>query len=93
MNILSILFVQSFTGSVIIIVLLLAVTAVIGFFTAWFYSKSIYTPIVKNLEDENVVLNTEISGLKNDAVNLNSTIDKLNDKISNLEKDIAKKEN
>ncbi len=92
MNTLSIILVQSITGSVIVIILLLLVAAVIGFFTAWLYSKSIYTPVVKSLEDEKVELNKQIFGLKDDAVNLNSKIDKLKDKVSKLEKEIAKKE-
>ena len=74
MNPLSIISVQSITGSVIVIILLLLVAAVIGFFTAWLYSKSIYTPVVKSLEDEKVELNTQISDLKDDAVKLNSKI-------------------
>ena len=64
MNPLSILLVQSITGSVIVIILLLLVAAVIGFFTAWLYSKSIYTPVIKSLENEKVELNTQISDLK-----------------------------
>ena len=92
MNPLSILLIQSAIGSVFVIVLLLLVAAVIGFFTAWLYSKSIYTPVVKSLEDENVELNKQILGLKNDVINLNSKIDKLNDKVSKLEKEIDIKE-
>lgn len=92
MNPLSIILVHSITGSVIVIILLLLVAAVIGFFTAWLYSKSIYTPVVKSLEDEKVELNTQTSDLKDDAVKLNSKIDQLNDEVSKLEKKIAKKE-
>jgi len=87
MNPLSILIAQSSTGSVIIIILLLVVAGVIGFFTAWLYSKSIYTPVVKRLEDEKDELNRQISGLKDEVIKLNSKIDKLNDKISELEKE------
>lgn len=47
-----ILLAQSVTGSVIEIVLLLLVAGLIGYFTAWFYAKSVYTPIIKGLEEE-----------------------------------------
>ena len=90
MNPLSIMLVQSITGSVIVIILLLLVAAAIGFFTAWLYSKSIYTPVVKSLEDEKVELNTQISNLKDDAVKLNSKIKHLNGEVSKLEKKIDK---
>ena len=43
---------QSVAGNVAIIVLLLLVAALIGYLTAWYYSKSIHTPIIKGLENE-----------------------------------------
>ena len=92
MNPLSLLLIQSDIGSVLLFILLLLVAAVIGFITAWFYSKSIYSPVVKNLEDEKVELNKQIHSLKEDAVELNNKIEELNDKVSKLEKEIARKE-
>jgi peptidoglycan hydrolase CwlO-like protein len=92
MNQLSVLLALSVTGSVIVMILLLLVAGVIGFFTAWFYSKSIYNPIVKSLEDEKAELNKQILGLNDDVTNLNSKIDGLNNKVGKLEKKIAQKE-
>jgi peptidoglycan hydrolase CwlO-like protein len=84
--------VQSVTGAVVTIVALLLVAAIIGYFSAWFYAKSVYTPIIKGLEADKVELNRQIAGLKDDITKLNSTLDKLNGKIADLEKAIAAKD-
>ena len=47
-----ILLAQSVTGAVITIIALLLVAVIIGYFTAWFYAKSVYTPVIKGLEAE-----------------------------------------
>jgi peptidoglycan hydrolase CwlO-like protein len=83
---------QSVTGAVITIVALLLVAAIIGYFSAWFYAKSVYTPVIKGLEADKEELNRQIDGLKSDIIKLNSTVDKLNEKIRSLEKDIAEKD-
>jgi uncharacterized protein YegP (UPF0339 family) len=80
---------QSVTGAVVTIVLLLLVAAIIGYFTAWFYAKSIYLPKIKALEEEKAALEKKVDGLKDDAKKLNDTIDKLNVKIAGLEKALA----
>jgi cell division protein FtsB len=92
MNPLLIILAQSITGPVIEIVLLLLVAGLIGYFTAWFYAKSVYTPVIKRLEEEKKDLNRQISGLKDDINKLNVTIDNLNGKIVKLEKDLAVKD-
>ena len=92
MNPLFILLAQSTTGSIIEIVLLLLVAGLIGYFTAWFYAKSVYTPIIKGLEKEKEELNRQIMGLKDDINNLNGTVSKLNEKIVKLEEEIAEKD-
>ena len=92
MNPLFILLAQSGAGSVIGIVLLLLVAGLIGYLTAWFYAKSVYTPIIKGLEEDKIELNRQITGLKDDISQLNGTVDKLNEKIGQLEKEIADKE-
>jgi peptidoglycan hydrolase CwlO-like protein len=81
--------VQSVTGAVVTIVALLIVAAIIGYFSAWFYAKSVYTPIIKGLEADRVELNKQIAGLKDDISKLNTTVDNLNSKISSLEKEVA----
>lgn len=83
---------QSVTGAVITIIALLLVAAIIGYLTAWFYAKSVYTPIIKGLEEEKADLLKQVAGLKEDIKKLNNTVENLNGKISKLEGEIAKKE-
>jgi peptidoglycan hydrolase CwlO-like protein len=83
---------QSVTGAVITIIALLLVAAIIGYFTAWFYAKSVYTPIIKGLEAEKADLQKQVAGLKDDVSSLKKTVDDLNGKISKLQDELAKKE-
>jgi len=83
---------QSVTGAVLSIIALLLVAAIIGYFTAWFYAKSIYTPIIKGLEAEKADLQKQVAGLKDDVSRLNSKVEDLNGKIGKLEEEAAKKE-
>jgi peptidoglycan hydrolase CwlO-like protein len=86
-----ILLTQTVTGAVIEIILLLLGAALIGFFTAWFYQKAYYTPIIKKLEDEKAELNKKIEGLNSDIARLNNDISGLKGKIADLDKAIAAK--
>ena len=83
---------QSVTGNVITIVTLNLVAAIIGFLVAWFYAKSVYTPVIKGLEAEKADLVKQVAGLKDDIIKLNGKIDKLNDKIGKLEQEISAKD-
>jgi peptidoglycan hydrolase CwlO-like protein len=83
---------QSVTGAVITIVALLLVAALIGYLTAWFYAKSVYTPIIKGLEAEKADLQKQVAGLKDDVSRLNGKVDELNGKISKLEEQISARE-
>jgi len=83
---------QSVTGAVITIVALLLVAAIIGYLTAWFYAKSVYTPIIKKLEEEKADLQREVAGLKDDIRKLNKEIDGLKEKTKELEKTIGEKD-
>ena len=83
---------QSVTGAVITIVGLLLVAGIIGYLSAWFYAKSVYTPIIKGLETDKAELNKQVAGLKDDVAKLNVKVDKLNEKIGKLEEEIAEKE-
>jgi peptidoglycan hydrolase CwlO-like protein len=87
-----ILLVQSVTGAVLTIIGLLLVAAILGYFTAWFYAKSIYTPIIKGLEADKAALQKEVAGLKDDVSKLKGEAVKLNEKITALEKDVAAKD-
>jgi peptidoglycan hydrolase CwlO-like protein len=82
---------QSATGAVITIVALLLVAAIIGYFSAWFYAKSVYIPILKGLEADKDDLNKQVSGLKDDVVKLNSKVGNLKEKIVKLEEEIDEK--
>lgn len=81
--------VQSVTGAVVTIVALLIVAAIIGYFSAWFYAKSVYTPVIKGLEADKVELNKQIAGLKDDITKLNTSVDNLKSKIASLEKEVV----
>ncbi|OFY65694.1 MAG: hypothetical protein A2V64_00300 [Bacteroidetes bacterium RBG_13_43_22] len=82
----------SVTGAVITIIALLLVAAIIGYLTAWFYAKSVYTPIIKKLEEEKADLQKQVADLKDNVSKLNSKVDDLNGKIVKLEEEAAKKE-
>lgn len=83
---------QSVTGAVITIVALLLVAAIIGYLTAWFYAKSVYTPIIKGLEAEKAELQKQVADLKEDIRKLNLKNEELASKIANLESVLASKE-
>ncbi len=83
---------MSLTAAVVLTIALLLVAGLIGYLTAWFYAKSIYTPIIKKLEDEKAQLNREIAGLKDDISKLKGTIADLNKKVDDLDKDVAERE-
>jgi peptidoglycan hydrolase CwlO-like protein len=83
---------HSVTGAVITIIALLLVAAIIGYLTAWFYAKSVYTPIIKGLEAEKTDLLKQVAGLKDDISKLNRKVEDLNGQISNLEAEAAKRE-
>lgn len=92
MNTLLILQVMSVAAAVILIIALLLVAGLIGYLTAWYYAKSVYTPVIKKLEDEKVQLNREIAGLKDDISKLKSKIEDLNKKVDDLDKDVSERE-
>lgn len=83
---------QSVTGAVITIVGLLLVAAILGYVIAWFYAKSIYTPVIKGLEADKAALQKEVAGLKDDVSKLKGEHVKLNEKIAGLEKEVATKD-
>ena len=83
---------QSVTGAVITIIALLLVAVIIGYFTAWYYAKSVYTPVIKGLEAEKEDLLKQVAGLKDDKSKLNAKVEQLNDKIGKLEEEISEKD-
>jgi uncharacterized protein YegP (UPF0339 family)/uncharacterized membrane-anchored protein YhcB (DUF1043 family) len=93
MNQLFLQLVQSVTGNVITIVALELVAAALGFVVAWFYAKSVYTPVIKGLEDDKANLNNQVVKLKDEFGNLNEKVNKLSGKITELEEQVAEKDN
>ena len=92
MNPLSILLAQLVAGPVIEIILLLLIAGVIGYLTAWYYAKSVYTPIIRGLEEDKKELNRQISGLTDDIRKLNGVVDTLSTKITKLENELGEKD-
>jgi hypothetical protein len=84
--------VQTVTGAVITILMLLLVAVLIGYFTAWFYSKSVYSPIIKGLVSDKSELNLQVAGLKDEMARLATKVEKLNDKIVRLEEESSEKD-
>jgi peptidoglycan hydrolase CwlO-like protein len=83
---------MSVTTSVFLIVSLLIVSGIIGYLTAWLYAKSVYTPVIKKLEDEKLQLNREIDKQKAEISNLKSIISDLNKKVDELDKEVSEME-
>jgi peptidoglycan hydrolase CwlO-like protein len=87
-----ILLAQSATGAIITVIALLLVAVIIGYLTAWFYAKSVYTPIIRGLETDKENLNKEVDGLTEDVKKLSGKVDKLNEKVTKLELEIEEKD-
>jgi peptidoglycan hydrolase CwlO-like protein len=83
---------QTMAGNVALIVLLLLLAAVIGYLTAWFYAKSVYTPVIKRLESENEGLRSKVVELNNDKKKIEEQIDKLNEMIASIEEQIEERD-
>jgi peptidoglycan hydrolase CwlO-like protein len=87
-----ILLAQSVTGAIVTIIVLLLVAAVIGYITAWFYAKSVYTPVIKGLEADKENLIKKVDGLNDDVAKLKDKVENLNDKIRKIEEEIKERE-
>jgi len=92
MTLLFIQLAQTVTGAVITIVALLLVAVIIGYFTAWLYAKSVYTPVIKGLETDKAGLIKQVAGLNDDINKLTGKIEKLNNKIGKLEDELVQKD-
>ncbi len=80
---------QSVTGAVVTIVLLLLVAAIIGYLTAWYYAKSVYTPKIKALEDEKSTLLRQVDDLRDESKKQKDTIAGQLETIKGLEATVA----
>ena len=74
MNTLIVLLVQTKSGATIEILSLLLVAAIIGYVTAWLYSKSIYSKRIKAVESDKHELNNHIINLGGDIANLKESL-------------------
>jgi peptidoglycan hydrolase CwlO-like protein len=83
---------MSVAASVILIIALLIVAGLIGYLTAWYYAKSVYTPVINKLEEEKARLNLDIEKLKDEISRLKGKIDDLDRKVDELDKDVSEKE-
>jgi uncharacterized protein len=83
---------QTVTGNVITIVALELAAAIIGFIIAWFYARSVYTPVIKSLETDKANLNAQVARLNGDISGLNEKVSSLDEKIKGLEEQLASKE-
>ena len=83
---------MSVAASVVLIIALLLVAGLIGYLTAWYYARSVYTPIINKLEEEKAQLNRDIDKLKDDILKLRGKIVELEGKVDELDKDVSEKE-
>ncbi len=81
----------SVAGNVITIVILDLAAAILGFVIAWLYARSVYTPVIKALEDDRKKLNDELSGLNKEVTGLRIKTEELQSRISGLEIELEKK--
>lgn len=84
--------VMSVTGNVITIIALEIVAAAIGYIIAWYYARSVNTPIIKGLEADKADLNKQVATLKDEFSSLNEKVDKLNERIVKLDRELAEKD-
>jgi uncharacterized protein len=89
MNLMFLQLAQTVTGNVATIVALELVAAIIGFVIAWYYARSVYTPVIKGLESDRANLNGEVAKLKATLGNLQEHGGVLSDKVAKLEKELA----
>jgi uncharacterized protein len=84
---------QSVTGNVVTIVALDLVAAIIGFTIAWFYAKSVYTPVIKGLEADKANLNNQVAKLTDEYNSLSEKVNNLNMKIGKREEELVARDN
>ena len=80
MNLITTLLAKSSTAATIEFLVFMVVAAIIAFFAAYFYYRSVYTKKIS-------VLEAEKEGLERKAAGLQAANDELNKKIEELEKD------
>jgi uncharacterized protein len=84
---------QTVSGNVITIVALELGAAIIGSIIAWYYARSVYTPVIKSLEADKVSLSDQVIRLKDEYGKLDEKVKKMSEKVSRIEKEKAVKDN
>jgi uncharacterized protein len=92
MTLLFVQLVSSVAGHVTTIVAIELAAAIIGFIIAWYYAKSVHTPVIKDLEADRANLNNQVVRLKGEIGSLNEKADNLDGKIKKLEEELASKD-
>jgi uncharacterized protein len=80
---------QTVAGNVITIIALGLAAAIIGFIVAWYYARSVHTPVIKGLEADKTNLNNQVLKLNGEFANLTEKTNNLSEKIGKLEEDLA----
>jgi F0F1-type ATP synthase membrane subunit b/b' len=86
MNTLIVILQQTCTNAVLEILLLLLVSAIIGYLTAYFYYKAHYTRIINTLEGEKNELKKHIETLFSEKAKLEQALKEKNAEIETLKK-------
>jgi septal ring factor EnvC (AmiA/AmiB activator) len=86
MNTLIVILQQSCTGAILEILLLLVVAGLIGYLTAYFYYKSVYTKKINFLKGEISELKKHLDTLFSEKAKLEETIKEKNAEIETLKK-------
>jgi peptidoglycan hydrolase CwlO-like protein len=69
---------MSVTGAVITIIGMLLIAGAIGYVTAWYYAKSVYTPVIKGLQRDKDNLTEQVAALNRKVEVMNGEIKTLN---------------
>jgi len=84
MNTITILLAQTRGAAIIEILLLLTVSAIIGYVTAWLFYKSAYKKSLKESESEKHRLNNRIVNLNGEVVDLQKSLDERDQELEQL---------
>lgn len=83
------LVIQTKSQATILILFLLLVAAIIGYVTAWLYTRSQYNLRIVVIESENKELNTQLSNVKNDNSDLRFSLLEKEKEAGSLKKEVS----
>jgi hypothetical protein len=86
MNTSMIILEQTHTGAILEILVLLVIAGLIGYLTAFYYDKSVYTKKIKILEGEKAELKNHIEILIAEKLNLEASLKEKNAEIEGMKK-------